>query len=162
MPEYIVDTNIVVDLEVASLLCYLNIRGFYISMLVFIEEISKQSSYVPKDFNLIVETAEDVAFAYELHEKKKRISVYDAINIAIAKRSGYILLTGDQQLIKQAASENVECHGTIWFLKKLVERYGVAKKEVINGLEMLINDPNRRIPKETAKSLIRELEKWYS
>ncbi|MCQ2798626.1 MAG: hypothetical protein MJ220_01970 [Bacilli bacterium] len=157
MRDYIVDTNIVVDLETAVLLDFLNINCFHVSNLVYIEEISKQSSWKPRDFQILKETPEDIMYAYDLHERKKKISVYDAINISLAKRNEYILLTGDQQLIKQATSENVECHGIIWLLKILFERYGVSKDEIIKGLEELISSPNRRIPKDIALSLKKEL-----
>ncbi|MCQ2772860.1 MAG: hypothetical protein MJ238_06300 [Bacilli bacterium] len=158
MSDYLIDTNVVVDFATADILHFLNIHCFFVSQLVYEEEISKQISFPIRQSQIIKETGEDILFAYKLHEEKKKISVYDAINISLAKRYKFALLTGDQILMKQAKSEGVDCHGTIWIIKRLIENHGADKNKMILALKKLLDNGKRRVPSSLINSLIKELE----
>ena len=51
-----------------------------------------------------------------------RVSLADASALALAKRLGAALLSGDQALRKAAAAEKIEVRGVLWVLDRLVER----------------------------------------
>lgn len=51
--------------------------------------------------------------------KYRHLLIYDASALAVAKRGGWVLLSGDKPLWKAAGAECVECRGTIWICDQL-------------------------------------------
>ncbi len=45
---------------------------------------------------------------------ERRLTVPDSFALALAKRSGWTLLTGDGPLRELAKAEGVDCHGVLW------------------------------------------------
>ena len=105
--------------------------------IMFHEAIEKELLY-PEDLKarliecglLGVEiTTEELFYADELSEKYRRLSVYDRIALAIAKKRKITLLTGDNALRKAAASEKVKAVGTIGLLDRLLNEACIDKEE---------------------------------
>lgn len=95
-------------------------------------------------------TTEELFYADELSGKYRRLSVYDRIALAIAKKRKIILLTGDNALRKAAASEKVKVIGTIGLLDRLLIENCIDKKEYrdcLMRLKSLIGN-GIRLPEE--------------
>ena len=159
--EILLDTNVVVDLNVALLLSYICTCKMNVSYLVYENEIKKIIKNINDDlFNIIKESSAIVKKAQDYQSKyHSRISVYDAINMAIAEEKKLILITGDMALAKIAKENEIDCFGTLFIIKKLIDSNVIAPNEAINGLSLLKNDNNRRIPSSLIDELIKELRK---
>ena len=159
MDSFILDTNIIIDALSARILDYLNFNLFYVSQVVFKEEIIKQiPSLFNYNLNLINETYEELMIANEYKSLNNRISFYDALNLAIAKERKMILVKGDQQLVKCANQKEVECIGTLKLIEILIENNKISIEESIIALQKLKLDIKRRIPHNLIDSLIEKLQ----
>ena len=107
--------------------------------IMFHEAIEKELLY-PEDLKsqlidgglLGVEiTTEELFYADELSGKYRRLSVYDRIALAIAKKRKIILLTGDNALRKAAISEKVKVIGTIGLLDRLLNEKCIDNSDTI-------------------------------
>ena len=159
MESFILDTNIIIDALSAGIINCLNFNLFYVSQVVFKEEIIKQiPSLLNFNLNLINETYEELMIANEYKSLNNRISFYDALNLAIAKERKMILVTGDQQLVKCANQQEVECIGTLKLIEILIENNKISIEESIIALQKLKLDIKRRIPHNLIDSLIEKLQ----
>ena len=159
MNNFLLDTNIIIDAFSADLLRYFKFDAFYISQVVFREEIKKQiSSSNEDDFNLINESYEELIIASDYNQTNKNISYYDALNLSIARERNMILVTGDQHLLKFAVKQNVTCVGTLKIIELLFEKKIISGEECIKGLEKIKLDPKRRIPHHLIDSLIDKID----
>lgn len=159
MDSYVLDTNVIIDAVSADILNCLNHNCFYVSQVVFIEEISKQAKSLSiKDFNIINETLEELLTAQKHKEGSKHISFHDALNLVVAKERKMILVTGDQQLLKYAKLENIKCIGTITLIELLVEKELISGEGSIEALNKLKLDSTRRVPHKLIDELIEKLQ----
>ena len=142
--EYISsDTNVWIDFyKISKLQLPFRLNCKYI---MFHEAIEKELLY-PEDLKsqlincglLGVEiTTEELFYADDLSTKYRRLSVYDRIALAIAKKRRIILLTGDNALRKAATSENVKVVGTIGLLDRLINEKCIDEKEYLDCLMRL-------------------------
>ena len=95
-------------------------------------------------------TTEEFFYADELARKYRRLSVYDRIALAIAKKRGITLLSGDNALRKAAVSEKVKVIGTIGLLDRLLNEDCIDTKEYrdcLMRLKKLIGN-GIRLPEE--------------
>lgn len=81
---------------------------------------------------------EEYYYAVEMIKKYPRISKYDALALAIAKRRNYLLLTGDRALRKAAASEGIEVRGTIWIFDEMLAENVIDEKEYVLLLKKVL------------------------
>ena len=134
--EYISsDTNVWIDFYIISKV-QLPFR-MNCKYVMFHEAIEKELLY-PEDLKsqlinyglLGVEiTTEELFYADDLSAKYRRLSVYDRIALAIAKKRRITLLTGDNALRKAAASENVKVIGSIGLLDRLLNKKCIDEEE---------------------------------
>ncbi len=82
-------------------------------------------------------TTEELFYADELSSKYRRLSVYDRIALAIAKKRKITLLTGDNALRKAATTENVKVIGTIGLLDSLLNENCIDEREYLDCLKRL-------------------------
>ena len=87
---------------------------------------------------------------YEWNAVYKKLSFYDLMALAIAKRRGFILLTGDGALRRAALQEGVEVHGTLWVLDRLIETQKITIEEYHAALIDIRDDDSGmiRLPRE--------------
>lgn len=160
MDNFLLDTNIIIDASSAKIIDCLNYNSFYVSQVVFKEEVIKQISGLKEsEFNKINETIKELLMAKEYHNSNKKISFYDAINLAIAKERQMILVTGDQQLIKCAEQINVNCIGVLRLIEVLIDNGLLDIKNSIIALQNLKQDFKRRVPHSLIDLLIEKLKK---
>lgn len=103
-------------------------------------------------------TEEEFYLAEEYIEHYKRISIYDAVALAIAKIRGIKLLTGDGALRKAAAEEGVTVIGTLGILDQLYHRQLIEAHEYSYCLKELLrhNGGKVRLPEEELRCRINE------
>lgn len=90
MNNFLLDTNIIIDSFSAGILKCLNCNLFYISQVVFKEEVIKQiPSLSSSNFNIVNENLEELLTAEKYQILNKKISFYDALNLVIAKKKKY-------------------------------------------------------------------------
>ena len=144
--EYISsDTNVWIDFyKISKIRLPFRMSCKYI---MFHEAIEKELLY-PEDLkSQLVEdgligveiTTEELFYADELSAKYRRLSVYDRIALAIAKKRNIILLTGDNALRKAAISEKVKVIGTIGLLDRMLNEGCIEGNEYRDCLERLKN-----------------------
>ena len=90
----------------------------------------------------------------------KKLSVYDRIALAIAKKRSITLLTGDAALRKAAQKENVKIIGTLGILDELLASKLIAESDYKYCLEELdrYNGGVIRLPKDEITKRIQQIE----
>ena len=99
---------------------------------------------------------EEYFLALEYGSRCKKLSVYDRLALAIAKKRDYVLLSGDGALRKAAKLEGVEVRGTLWVFDQLLMTGKIAREEYNKAMIDLRDDPTGRIrlPKEEIRKRI--------
>lgn len=103
-------------------------------------------------------STEEYFYADALGSKYKKLSHYDRTALAIAKKRGIPLLTGDNPLRQAAESEGVEVFGTIGLLDRLFEGDHISKDEYVFCLKELLVHEERRLPSGELKKRINALK----
>lgn len=103
-------------------------------------------------------TAEELFYADELASKYNGPSTYDRIALAIAKKRGITLLTGDGALRKAAEKEGVNVMGSIGVLDELYNYKKIDKNEYRSCLEQFQKDSSRRLPIKEIEKRLNELK----
>lgn len=102
-------------------------------------------------------STEEFFYAEAISGKFKKLSVYDAIALSIAKKRCIPLLTGDLALRKAALSEGVKVFGTIGLLDRLYcDRY-IDVNEYRYCLQSFLEDETRRLPANEIKMRLDKL-----
>ncbi|MBO4910229.1 MAG: PIN domain-containing protein [Lachnospiraceae bacterium] len=101
---------------------------------------------------------EEFFYTYELAEKYKRLSVYDRVALAIAKKRNIMLLTGDNALRKAAMQEGVSVMGTIGLLDRLYEEGRIRHREYEKCLRGFLKHSERRLPKNELEDRLKKLK----
>ena len=103
-------------------------------------------------------TTSEYYYADELGSRYPRLSTYDRIALAIAKKRNITLLTGDMALRKAAISENVLVIGTIGLLDRLIDEEKIDKVEYLKCISALLefNGNGVRLPEEELKKRLDE------
>ncbi|MDD3058438.1 MAG: hypothetical protein PHO72_08955 [Sphaerochaeta sp.] len=138
------DTNVWIDfyeighLELPFRLDY----QYYMSCDTFREEFLKseemKTDLMKYGLRMADVTDEEYKEANIYQTRYPALSLYDSFALAIAKKRGWVLLTGDKPLRKAADKEGVECHGTIWIYDQLKEQSKVTDVEYSTIIEALI------------------------
>ena len=159
MDKFLLDTNVIIDAFSAKILECLNYSSFYVSQVVFKEEIAKQIPTICNyNLNLLNESYEELISAQKYADSNKKISFYDALCFVLAKERKMILVTGDQNLINFAKQENIQCIGTLKLIEILVENNLLNIEESIQSLINLKLDSNRRIPHKLIDQIIQKMQ----
>ena len=160
--EYISsDTNVWIDFSVIQRMDYpFRLPYTYIMFHEAIENemlspgLSEAVSYGLVPVKL---TTEEFFLAEDYGGKYIRLSLYDRIALAIAKKREIVLLTGDGALRKAAAQENVKLVGTLGILDQLLSTRKINVNEYIYCLEGLMADRTRRLPRKELEERIRSV-----
>ena len=105
---------------------------------------------------VIATTAPQVSEIVRRMEACRALSLADCSVLYHAEARGGAVLTGDGRMRKEAASMNLEVHGTLWVLERMVEIGTLSRKEAAAFLEALMN-VNSRLP---GTDCARLLEAW--
>ena len=88
-----------------------------------------------------------VALAARYRQATPALSVSDAFALALAQRTGSVLLTGDARLRRLAGAESVECHGVLWLLDLMLDEQTGTPEQLHAGLVSIRDHPRCRLPK---------------
>lgn len=95
-------------------------------------------------------TDEEFFYGLKMAAEHPKLSKYDCSALAIAKKRGLVLMTGDAALRKTALSEGVSVIGTIGLLDKLHCEHFITVEEYRECLSLLleVNGREVRLPEE--------------
>ena len=72
------------------------------------------------------------------------LSLSDTFALALAQRTGSILLTGDARLRRLAGEERVDCHGVLWLLDLMLDEQTATPEQLHHGLVSIRDHPRCR------------------
>ena len=101
---------------------------------------------VAKGLRVLELDGDGVAQAARYHRTERAISLSDAFALALARRTGSTLLTGDARLRRLAASEKVVCHGVLWLIDRMLEQRSATPQQLHASLLKIRDHPRCRLP----------------
>ena len=134
------DANILMDIETGDLVASMFSLGYEFA--------------VP---NVLSVSADGVARVEVLSQNYGRPGRNDLFALALAEAESCPLLTGDSALKAAAESEKVEVKGTIWLISEMVREKRITVSIARASLNKM-RENGRRLPWETAKNILDELE----
>lgn len=130
------DANILIDLvELGLLHQFFSLPFEFQTTGSIVDELYEHqqevlSHFIREDRLTVVEfTDEELTAISELNLKKQALSTQDCSAFFQARKTGAILVTGDNTLKKYARANHVEAYGHLWVLDRLVE------EEILPGIE---------------------------
>jgi predicted nucleic acid-binding protein len=114
--EYVTDANVLIDLHFGRVLeALFSMPAVFVAPDVIVAELENPNGRSLVRAGLRQESlpGEGVSAAVELMAEDSHISVQDAFALALAERTGRILLTGEKRLRELAQRRSVEVHGTL-------------------------------------------------
>lgn len=152
MDVLISDTSVVIDLERSGLIeqVFALPFRFIVPDALYAQEIRGYGGERLCALGLEVRelTGQQVAEAQRLRGLERRISIHDSFALSLAKGEVGILLAGDGALRRLAEAEEVRCHGVLWVFDRLEEHGVVALPGLHRGLELIVENPRCRLPRE--------------
>ncbi len=152
MPVLLVsDTSVLIDLQRGGIL-YAVFRlpmTFAVPDVLYERELRAWPGGDLRDQGLVVLAldGDGVELAQTYRARERRLSLPDALALALAKTGGNILLAGDACLRDQAVIEGVDCHGVLWVLDELLEHGVAAGEELGRALRQIAEHPRCRLPR---------------
>ena len=114
---------------------------------------------VAKGLQILELDGHGVAQAARYHQTERAISSSDAFALALAHRTGGILLTGDARLRRLAVREKVACHGVLWLIDRMFEHRSATPKQLHAGLMKIRDHPRCRLPKAEVNKRLHAFER---
>lgn len=145
------DTSVLIDLERAVLLprAFGLAAEFAVPDVLFEHELRPYGGAALLTLGLRVESldGDGVARAAAYRRTQRALTVADSFALALAKQTGWILLTGDGALRTLADSEQIESHGILWLLDLMETEKAAPMRELCDGLQRITAHPRCRLPK---------------
>jgi len=144
------DTSVLIDLERCGLLhsAFALEVEFVVPDVLYERELKDYngSKLVAFGLHVAVTDAEGVAQAQAYRQRQSKLTLPDALALALAKSNGWTLLSGDGALRALAGQEGVECHGFLWLMDLLEREQAATIAHLRQGLHRLSNHPRCRLP----------------
>ena len=134
------DTSVLIDIECGQLTKAMFRLPFQFAVpdTLFVEELSgKHGHLLEMGLQSKTMSGELVAEAINLYHQYHKISVNDMLAFTLAKHERSQLLTGDKALREVALKFNVEVHGTIWLVKRMLENGVIAMRDACKGFDLM-------------------------
>lgn len=154
------DTSVLIDLQRGQLLeTALRLPyDFAVPDLLFERELRTWDGPDLRHHLVILSLAgEGVALAAAFRRADARLSLPDALALALAKIGGYTLLAGDAALRAMAEIEKVDCHGALWVVDEISARGLATHQNLHAALTAISQHPRCRLPRSEVR---RRLERW--
>ena len=146
------DTSVLVDLERGNLLprAFQLPAAFAVPDVLYERELRPYGGEQLLKLGLRVEKLDGagVEQAQAYRRRRPALTVADGLALTLAKRSDWILLSGDGSLRDLAREERVECHGVLWLLDRLEVERVARHDELHDGLQRITAHPKCRLPKQ--------------
>lgn len=144
------DTSVLIDLERGGILrCAFELEAeLVVPDVLFERELKGDLGNELLALGLRVEslTDEGVAQAQGYRLQQSRLTVPDTFALALARRNGWMLLSGDGALRALAAAEGVACHGVLWLIDQIEAESAATMVQLRDGLQRLAAHPRCRLP----------------
>ena len=154
------DTSVLVDLQRGHLLeTALRLPyDFAVPDLLFERELRTWDGLALRHHLVILSlSGEGVELAAAFRRADARLSLPDALALALAKLGGYTLLAGDAALRAMAESEKVDCHGVLWVLDRISAHDLASQQALHTALTTISLHPRCRLPRTEVRQ---RLERW--
>jgi hypothetical protein len=144
------DANVVIDMDAGGLLkaMFKLDYSFAVPDILFEEELKAQHPELPalglKSLELreeAVKHVEELSVKYE----KSGASRNDFVALALARQEACPLLTGDSRLRQVCDAEEVDVHGTVWLVGKMMEQKIIGLAAIRRAYRAM-RDAGRRLP----------------
>jgi len=151
MKVLVSDTSVLVDLERGGLLEAVFRLPVELAVpdLLFERELRGHGGERLVELGLRIEEldAAGVRRAIEYRRARRELSLPDVFALELARRYGWILLTGDGALRALAGEHQVDCHGVLWVLDRIQNDGVVSVQALLDGLRRIEAHPRCRLPK---------------
>ena len=155
------DANVIIDIEDGGLtnsMFSLANASFCVPDVLFEQELRKNHSYLlDLGLNLLTLSSESVGKVFTLAQKHGKVSRLDLFALQLARERSALLLTGDRALCKVAANYQIDCHGTIWLVERMLEQK-IIRATVARNAYGRMRVAGSRLPWEEAEKRLKELE----
>lgn len=137
---WISDTCIIIDLFNAGILSHLFSLKYTIKTTDFvISELLSVDKNLLLDFDVVATPAEEMEEISSIKNLYPGLSVIDVSVFYHAKKSGWVLITGDNTLRKLALKEKMDVHGVLWILDEFVNSGCITPQTAIDSLDKILN-----------------------
>jgi hypothetical protein len=163
MKVLVSDTSVLIDLERGELLEA--VFKLAVPDLLFARELRGHGGERLVELGLRVEEldADGVRRAIDYRRARRTLSLPDVFALELARRHGWILLTGDAALRALAGEQQVDCHGVLWVLDRMQDEAVVNVQALLDGLRRIEAHPRCRLPKRDMRiRLERYVKSWRS
>jgi hypothetical protein len=146
------DTSVLIDLERGLVLE----AGFRTSYELAVPDVLYRRELAPHGgdqlvalgLNVMAVDAAGVKLAVGYRARQRRISVADSLSLALARRIGATLMTGDALLRGLAEEDDVECHGLLWLFDVFDKERVLDPRALLTALEKIHSHPRCRLPED--------------
>ena len=115
---------------------------YYLSSAAYEDELIKsdelREELLSSGLKLAEVTESEFATAQAFRNMYRKLSLYDALALSIAKSRSWTLLTGDRPLRNAAEHEGVRCHGVIWIYDELLRQNKINKDAYHDAIRTLL------------------------
>lgn len=150
------DANIFIDMEAGGLIrpMFRLEDVFATPDALYHEELKERHAELPA-LGLRIEqlNGAEIAEVERLSSIYSDPSFHDLLALGLAKGRRWPLLSGDRRLRKAALKENVEIHGTIWILERMIKCNVLSLKRARTALGLMRNG-GRRLPWAKAEEML--------
>ena len=152
MPVLVSDTSVLIDLERGSFLeaAFRLQDAFVVPDLLYERELRAQGGARLRQLGLRVEPLppEIMVEAIALLRSHPVLSVPDCFAMALAEANGWTLLTGDGTLRELAVRRQLDCHGVLWVLDRMLHEAVATVTALHSGLSAIAAHPRCRLPSQ--------------
>jgi rRNA-processing protein FCF1 len=154
---WISDTCIIIDLFNAGILFHLFSLEYTIKTTDFvINELLSVNKNLLSDFDVVVTPSEEMKEISTIRNLHPGLSITDVSVYYHAKKSGWVLITGDNTLRNLALKNKIDVHGVLWILDEFVNSGCITPQTAIDSLDKILNSGGR-LPYEECEKMKR---KW--
>ncbi len=155
----IVDANVLIDLYQGDVLSELFCLPYtFAAPDVIIAELQTPNGVMLTELGLrsLEASGQEVRQVALLVAQQRRISANDLFAFVLARTRKAILVTGDNNLRRLAASDEMTVHGTLWVLDELLRSTFITRNKAASALTNMISSGSR-LPLEECQ---RRLKRW--
>ena len=160
MPILVGDANIFIDMDVGDVIRPMfRLEDIFATPdVLYREELKERHAELPA-LGLRIEqlSGAEIAEVDRLSAVYQGPSLNDLLALGLAKERNWTLLSGDGRLRDAAEKENVEVHGTIWILERMV-RSNILPLTTAKRAMTLMRKGGRRLPWTEANAMLARLE----
>jgi len=154
------DANVLIDIEAGGLtssMFSLPNTSFCVPDVLFEQELRKNHSHLQElGLGLCSLAGDSVAQVYGLAQRHGKVSRLDLFALQLAREKSALLLTGDRALRNVAARYQVECHGTIWLVERMI-KLQVLQPAVASSAYMRMQAAGSRLPWKEVESRLKRM-----